>query len=333
MALRARRIAAVLLLAAALAPGTWLREKPPVRHLQLDLRFAAQKLPPPAELAKHLGPFELEGAWVMESRRWRFGGYSALLPIGDGQLLAFSDRGYRLYFSPPGNAQHPPRVGMIAYPEYNPDDLFDAESATIDPATGRVWVGWENGNAITRHTLKFRGFAKVNPPAMRGWGINSGPESMVRLADGRFLVLREGSDGWLDSHRHRALLFAGDPLVKTKPLEFTFVGIPGFRPVDIAQLPDGRVLILMRKLVWPMPPRFVGRIMIADPRTIARGREWHGHEVAKLSTSLRVDNFEGLAIEPREDGRLTVWLISDDNNAVAQETLLWKLAVDPAKLP
>ena len=114
---------------------------------------------------------------------------------------------------------------------------------------------------------------------------------------------------------------------------FTFAGSREFSPTDMAQLPDGRVLILMRRLVWPFPLRFACRIVIADPAAIRAGAVWQGTEVAKLSSSLPVDNFEGLAIEPRGGGRVTVWLISDDNHAATQRTLLWKLAVDPARLP
>ena len=72
--------------------------------------------------------------------------------------------------------------------------------------------------------------------------------------------------------------------------------------------------------------------MIADPAAIRPGEVWQGIEVAKLSSSLPVDNFEGMAIVPREDGRVTVWLISDDNHASTQRTLLWKLVVDPKRL-
>lgn len=46
-----------------------------------------------------------------------------------------------------------------------------------------------------------------------------------------------------------------------------------------------------------------------------------------------VDNFEGLAIDPRSDGRLNVWLISGDNSSELQRNLVWKLIVDPADLP
>jgi hypothetical protein len=41
------------------------------------------------------------------------------------------------------------------------------------------------------------------------------------------------------------------------------------------------------------------------------------------------DNFEGLAVVPETDGALTLWLISDDNTAALQRTLLYKLRWQP----
>jgi hypothetical protein len=161
---------------------------------------------------------------------------------------------------------------------------------------------------------------------------------MVRLTDGRFIVLREGFDrpdeyGILGGRRHEALLFSGDPITGARSIRFDVDGPGGFSPVDIAELPDKRVLILMRRAVWPLPIRVAGRIVIADPRTISPGGVWRTKVVARLASDMPIDNFEGMAIAPGEGGELTVWLISDDNSAATQRTLLWKLAVDPKSLP
>ena len=328
-----RRILALLILVVALVPGTWLRETLPQASYAMHLRFVLAPLPPPGELERYLGPFELEAAWRLESPHQDFGSYSALVPLGDGRLLAFSDRAFMLRFSPPGSPASRPFIGPIHRARSMLKKNRDAEAATIDPATGTIWIGWEFRNAISRNDPEFSGAKMVEPSAMRDWGDNSGPEAMTRLADGRFLVLREGFDGLLEDSRHRALLFAGDPVEGAQPEIFDFAGARGFSPTDMAQLPDGRVLILMRRVVWPFPPRFAGRIVLADPADIAAGRVWHGKVVAELASVLPLDNFEGMAIEPRRDGRLTVWLVSDDNEAALQRSLLWKLVLDPADLP
>lgn len=334
MARAVRRAIALLLLIAALAPGTWWRAERAPPSTSRAYRYDRVALPPATELERHLGAFRLEGAWRMTSPHSAFGSYSALVASHGGQrMIAFSDRGFLLRFAPPDAPPRPIALARIRSDIRDPKVYADAESATMDPRRGTVWVGWESGNKITRHDPAGRAVAIVAPPQMRGWGVNEGPEAIARLADGRFIVLREGYDGWFDFNHHRALIFPGDPIDNPRAAEFTFAGSPGFKPVDMAQLPDGRVLILMRRLVWPMPPRFAGRIMIADPRDIRPGAIWRATEVAKLSSSLPIDNFEGMAIVPAADGRVTVWLISDDNQAVSQRTLLWKLVVNPRRLP
>lgn len=328
------RLLALLFVTVLLAPGTWLREPAPPVINAVDLRFRPLALPPRRELARHLGAFDLAGAWEMTSRYSRFGGYSALLVVDDGRFLAISDRGNWLNFLPPGVTGQPPRAGRtFRWVKGRNQYLHDSESATRDPATGRIWLGWEQNNTITRHDRDLREYQSIRPPAMRDWGGNTGAEAMVRLADGRFIVLSEGFTGWLENRRHPALLFAGDPLATADPTRLTFVGPENFSPTDMAQLPDGRVLILMRRLAWPFPARFAGRIAIADPRAIRPGRPWPGKQVAMLSSSLPVDNFEAMAITPGADGRVNVWLLSDANSGVTQRTLLWKLTVDPRRLP
>jgi hypothetical protein len=322
-----------LLMVGALLPVTWLRE--PLRPASRgeSLHFVPVPLPPAEDLARHLGPFALEGVWQMTSPCQGFGGYSALVPLGDGRLLAIGDNGGLLWFAPPGRKPAAPKFAVFTT---GPDGWKrdrDAESATRDPATGTLWVGWEWSHTISRHAGSLWEPVKVRPRAMRDWGVNSGAEAMVRLADGRFVVLGEGFSGWLDDRTHPALLFSGDPVTAGEPQPFTFAGPARFSPTDMAQLPDGRVLIVMRRAVWPMPFRFAARLAIADPAEIRAGGTWQAREVALLTSSLPVDNFEGIAIEPQADGRVTVWLISDDNNAVTQRTLLWKLSVDPARLP
>ncbi|MCB2048417.1 MAG: esterase-like activity of phytase family protein [Novosphingobium sp.] len=291
--------------------------------------------------ARQLGPFRLEKAWAIDDLSHRYGSYSGLVALGKGRLFSVSDTGNSLEFSAPDAAERAPGIGGRVV--YNQADKYhmDAEAATYDPATSQVWVAFEFSNIVTRFTLrdgKLVDNKPVHPPAMRDWGNNTGPESFARLSDGRFLAIREGFVSLLDRKRHSAVLFATDPARDPNTAKmFTFVGPSGFSPTDATQLPDGRVLVLMRRVVWPMPPRFGGAIVIGDPAAIREGREWPVRTLATWSGGLPVDNFEGLAIEPPSDPEseepLTIWVISDDNRAALQRAVLWKLRLDPADLP
>ncbi len=294
--------------------------------------MVAQPLPSAQETRGLLGAFQLQGVWQLSSRNSNFGGYSALLAVEQGQMLALSDKGYQMRFAPPGAQQTTPKLARIAADYAMFKENRDAESATRDPESGIVWIGWEHDNAISRHSARLTSLAKVRPPSMQGWTHNSGPEAMVRLTDGRFVVLQEGETSRFERRRHGGVLFSGDPTGTAKATRFIFQADPGFKPTDMAELPDGRVLILLRGISW-WPPSFESRIMLADPRAIRQGKSWQSKLVARLPPSLPVDNFEGLAIVAGEKGRATVWLISDDNGAAMQRTLLWKLSLDMKRLP
>lgn len=333
-----RRLAAILFLIAALTPLLWLRTvvREPTGPVQLRYPVLAT-----SSIDKHrLGPFRLEKAWSIEERKRRFGGLSGLVAMGNGRLLAVSDAGLTLEFSVPDAPRRARHVGSwVLFPSAD-KYLRDVEAATADLETGKVWLALEFSNLVVRND--YRGGQlmhgeRVKPPAMSGWGNNSGPETFARLADGRFLAIREGFTSLFDRRRHEAVLFASDPIESPKATKpFTFVGPSGYSPTDAVALPDGRVLVLLRRVVWPMPPRFAGALALGDPKAIREGREWPVRVLATWQGGLPVDNFEGIAVEPQapdEAGSpLTVWLISDSNNAALQRTVLWKLRLDPARL-
>jgi hypothetical protein len=319
-----RRLILLAIVIIGLAP-VWIRSPMPAEPTdeQPILRITALHFP-----TVDLGPVRASGAWQLESPNRHFGSYSAMVPLGRGTLLAAADTGKRLRFTPPGRTGPGPRFDFFADVDYAQKAGYDVESLTRDPGSGRIWAGYEYNNHIERYDAQLRSTGLVRPAAMRRWRSNSGPESMVRLGDGRFIVLAETGIDWFDSDGP-GLLFPGDPVDGAKPLEFRFRPPSGFDPCDMAALPDGRVLILLRKVVWGLPPRFVGKLMIADPATIRLGERWRAEPLADLRPPLPMDNYEGLAVEPMADGQLALWVISDDNHALLQRTLLLELVWRP----
>ncbi len=279
------------------------------------------------------GPLVLLGAWRVTSPHSSFGGYSALLATEAGRLLAFSDRGYFLDFAEPGAVQDSPLFGSTLPESASLKTNRDIEAAAWDPASGRLWLAQEGQNAVARYGPDMRLEVRRRVPEWQDWPSNSGVEAMVRLRDGRFIALCECRDGWFGEFRHPATLFSGDPTRAQPGQAFIFAGVDGYRPTDMAQLPDGRVLILMRRLVWPVPARFAIKVALADPAEIRPGQVWRAVEIAELSAPWPLDNYEGLAIERQADGKLIAWIISDENGAVSQRVLLLKVRIDETALP
>lgn len=323
-------------MAAGLAPGPWLRSAlpPPDNSQQLTIR----KLDAPrlrldgAEGAERATDAPvLNAAWQLTSPNSEFGSYSALLLLPGARFLAGSDRGASLTFGLDGAD---PVLRRIFADDDGSKSLSDLEALTRDPVSGRVWAAYEGRNAIIALDADMRSLGRSRPEAMAGWPSNSGPESLVRLSDGSFITIAEGSRGWF-ADSSPALIFGGDPVNGTEPMRFRFQGPDGFRPVDMAQLPDGRVIILMRKLVLGLPPDFETKLVLADPRDIAPGRIWRGETIATIAGDLPTDNYEGMAIEDLEGGKVAIWLISDDNGGMFQRTLLlqllWEVPDRPAE--
>jgi hypothetical protein len=247
--------------------------------------------------------------------------------MGDGTLLALSDHRRQMRFTAPDAARRSVTFGFFAPPDPTKYRPIDLEAVTRDPVSGYIWGAYEDTNHIERYDSDFS-FTQAWPRAMRSWPGNRGAEAMTRLADGRFIVLSEGSPRWFAADLP-GLLFAGDPIEAGEPQSFRFRPPEDFLPVDMAQLPDGRVLILLRAIRWGLPPAFDGMLIAADPRDIRAGERWAWREVAHLIEPLPMDNYEALAVEPGKDGKLVLWLMSDDNNATFQRTLLLKLLWRP----
>jgi hypothetical protein len=322
---RLRRLVLATLLAAALSPGLWWRNEPqwPEGNGLQSLTMTPLKAHAPRSWPAAL---RLVGAWHLTSRNNHFGGYSALLATDGETLTAISDSATWLRFGRPGSgAPAAPRLGRVGLATEYWDAWVDSdiEAATLDPRTGSRWYAFEKSNRIMRFAPDGKSAQEIRPPAMRDWHENGGPEAMVRLADGRFIVLAEDPP-WLSDGGSAGLLFPTDPVTGARPLEFTFRPPLGYHPSDMAALPDGRVMILLRALDPPFPPFFKGMLLVADPAGIAAGREWPWRKLADLAEPLPLDNYEGLAAVPDADG-VTLWLISDDNFAHFQRTLLLEL--------
>lgn len=320
---RPKRLLAVLAVAVLCAPGTWLRTEVP-REVPSDIA-----LTPISGSANTPSPqWRVEGVWQYSTGpTQKFGGYSALFTLGEKTLRAFSDRGFRLTLTAPDRPDDTAEDRYVSRQALGEERLhwllWDIEAATRDPATGTYWLAYENTHAIHRFTI-----ASV-PDGLRmlddevEWTDNNGLEAMLRLSDGRFLAIPEGQP--------YAMMWAGDPVEGGKARRIPFDNpADSYAVTDIAQLPDGRVLLLMRNVVWGMPP-FASLLAIADAPAAGSEAAWAPRVILPLDGILPPENYEGLAVRQQDDGTIAVWIISDDNISVFQRTLLAKLVFDPGQ--
>ena len=320
-----RRLVLLLIVVLGLAPGLYWREAlPPPNNSQL---VRAQLVASGGHIGGAGGPV-VEGVWHLTSPNDTFGSWSALLAPGDGSLLAFSDRGQylRLPHPPAGAAD----IGELFPHLGNDKPAQDVESATRDPRSGTVWLGLEGRNAIFRLDAALHPRASFEPPQMRDWPANGGPESLLRLVDGRFLVLSEDPMP-TNGRASMGLLFPADPTSGVRPQPFAFTPPPGLYPSDMTQLPDGRVLVLARGVAL-LPPHFSVSVLLADPAKIRAGSQWPWQLVARIDGhAVPYENYEGIAVTGGADGGpVTIWLICDDNQSLLlQRTLLVKLRWQP----
>ncbi len=323
-AARRWRLLALAGVALGLAPGTFVRSpKPPENRSQV---LTVERL---AAAPRQFGEFRFLAAWRLTSANSRFGGYSALVVPGEGRLLAINDAGGMLEMPMPDRpAAAPARIAGFGPRDPDNKAMVDSEAATRDPLTGMLWVAYESSGMIVRYDRAFLWRGYVFPAEIGRWPKNGGPEGMLRLRDGRFIVLSE-RDPKRGVASSPGLLFPGDPVDKAQPAKFTFEPPAGYRPTDLAELPDGRVAILLRTWKLGLPVRFPSKLAVADPAEIRAGGVWRAQVVADLFGPIPSDNYEGIAIDPEPGGGATVWIVSDDNTASFQRTLLLKFSWNP----
>lgn len=302
---------------------------PRPEHLPIGLSVDVVARPiaiPPGNLDIPTGlSLRLTNAWELTSVNGEFGGLSAL-QVSGGVLTFLSDRGALVRLLAGPGAHWHGSVGPVPLGCGVGDNKHtrDTESIASDARQGTLWIGFEGRNAICRVASPAQGGTiAYGPPAMRDWDGMGGPEAMARLTGGSFLIFAEGSS--LDRTARDLLFFDRSPADPNAIVTRMRYRPPtGFLPVDAAQLPDGRILVLNRR--FSLPFAFSARLSIIElPKRPRPGAILAGPIVARLDGELLGENFEGLAID--NDGQdLSIWLVSDSNFLSIQRTFLLRLA-------
>jgi len=324
--MRALKLALLIL---ALVPTVWLRQPAPrdaaVRPLAFgDLMPALRR----NGLLLTTGTPELVGIWQLSGGLPDSGTLSGLTH-SDGEMVAVGDRGAILHFA------RPDQPGSLAIRMGKLIDLdwrrhphpTDAEAVVVEPETGDLLDSYEDAPAILRFNADLANRTRIPVPAFADWPENQGAEAMARLTDGRTVVIAEGYARWLDRTLHEGLVFPGMPQAGVVPVRFMLRMPAGYRPCELAQMPDGRVLVLGRSFSLV---GFRSVIAVLTPEAIKAGATISPQVFVQIDDPRISENYEGMTVTREPDGSQAIWLISDSNEMIwAQRTLLLKLRLKP----
>lgn len=288
------------------------------------------------------GELTYAGGLELKSGSALFGGLSGISVSPDGgKLVAISDTGVwfaaDIALDPEGRLTGlaNPRIAQMRDEAGEPLQgklQSDAEDLARMP-DGRYAVSFEQDHRILIFDLDRKGpFA----PATRGPGVggtkgmhqNEGLEALAALPDGRLVGIAEhaprgaGSPFWIWPQGAAVTSPVGRA---NRPQGY---GISG-----LAALPNGD-LVSVERFYLPFVGVRVNVRVIPAAGLRKSPPEADGPVIAALEPPMTLDNMEGIAVAPGPNGKLRLYLVSDDNFSANQRTLL--LAFDwtpPAPMP
>jgi hypothetical protein len=276
---------------------------------------------------QQVGMLRYRGGLALKDSDPDFGGLSAIKVSPDGRrFVAISDRGSVV-------------DGVLDYDDAG--DLTAARDITVMPLLdidgtkvkgnrgdseglaqlpdGRWAVSFERWHRVELYPANPAGpltppLPKLpRPPGIQSAEGNSGPEAITALPDGRLLVLEEGreenagySRAWLGGANGWASL--------------GYRGKAPYRPSDATTLSNGDVVVLERRA--SILGGFGARVVRVAASDIQPGAELSGTELAVFEQPVITDNYEGISAVRQPDGKVMLYIVSDDNFWGFQRTLL-----------
>jgi hypothetical protein len=281
------------------------------------------------------GNLEYRSGLILTSPFPGFGGLSGLRLDARGErFISFSDKGS--WFT--GRIVYRGRemIGLAdveAAPMLGPDGRpittrgwFDSESIALDGSF--VYIGLERVNQVLRFDFS-KGFTRSRgevfpmPAAVKKLPFNKGLEALVFVPAGLPLAgtLIAFSERGLDSQGNLIAFLVGGPT----PGQFSVRRTERFDISDAVLLPSGELLILERKfsLLAGVGIR-IRRIALSS---VAPGAVVDGPPIFNADLGEEIDNMEGIDANVTPEGETVLTMVSDDNFAMIQRTLLLQFAL------
>ena len=339
------------LLRASCPPGSDRRE-PEV----IDLKATTVPLQGLNPFRRDVGELDFVAGFHLTSTDERFGGLSGLDLRDDGGLLSVSDDGDFVWIDLAADGLTPKRAliaGMLDAEGNALKDKVGSDAEGLALSDEVALVSFERNHRVLAYDLgkcgalargvpiAFGGYSGPLPKAFERRGLkvsdNQGPEGLA-VAPGWMLVagLEEPSGG-AGPVSARAIEAAPEfdlAIGKGAP---ELVGLDALasegdeRKVRLftlhrssSALSSNAITIVETQLQATMdqsnlPARVISEI---DERSRARYRVTSSRVLAEMNVFVTIDNFEGIAARLLPDGRVRLYVISDDNFSARQRTLL-----------
>ena len=315
-----RLFACVLLAVSACATPAALPEAPIPYRPGVAITASPVPLNPQDPAQTRIGDFAYAGGLVLTSAETsRLHGLSELRILAGDQLVAVSDEGdlleAHLRRDKAGRLTglDGARLSVLADLEGRPlsgKEEADAEGLAV-LASGDRLVSFERRHRVWRYPAAGGPAQEAPFPAVE-FPDNAGMEALAPYPssgpDAYLVGAEESGQTWICRVVGGCVSWEAVPLPR------------GFGLVSAAALPDGAIAYLLR--AWdPLQGPRVSIVVRKDRREIAR---------LDLARPYTVDNFEGLEAVAGPDGSIRFYLISDDNFAAVQRTLLLAFDWKPA---
>lgn len=339
------------LLRASCPPGSKRRE-PEV----IDLKAATVPLQGLNPFRRDIGELDFVTGFHLTSTDKRFGGLSGLDLRDDGGLLSVSDDGDFVWIDLAADGLTPKRALIAGMLDAEGNALkdkvgSDAEGLALNDEV--ALVSFERNHRVLAYDLgkcgalargapiAFGGYSGPLPKAFERRGLkvsdNQGPEGLAVAPGWMLAVGLEEPSGGAGPVSARAIEAAPEfdlAIGKGAP---ELVGLDALasegdeRKVRLfslhrssSALSSNAITIVETQLQATMdrsnlPARVISEI---DERSRARYRVTSSRVLAEMNVFVTIDNFEGIAARRLPDGRVRLYVISDDNFSAKQRTLL-----------
>lgn len=302
---------------------------------------------------KTIGDLSFVGGFQLTADSDRFGGLSGLDMRDDGGLLAVSDNGAFVWIDLAKDGVTPVAARLSALRNEAGESFAnkaDADAEGLALIDGVALVSFEQDHRVLAFDVATCGAGARAAPVLKpqgaiqaalnrrsiAAGANTGVEALAVTRDGMLFAGVEQLNGGAAPLSVRAMEGAPDFAASIG------AGSPDLVGMDVLESADGRtvrvyslhrtpavmgdaIVVLETEFTrWVdasgLPARPAGDL---KERAAVRYRKTSERKLAGMGALLlNIDNFEGIAVRETPDGRIRLYLVSDDNFSTSQRTLL-----------